>query len=132
MSVLLDTHYVYAIAGAPGRLSAGERKYLSERPDPFVVSAVSLWEIRLKWSALYKSGGRKGPIGPAQVLQVLRTQNVDFLPMTTEHAVAALHARLDHKDPFDELLLLQAQAENLRLLTRDAKLAAHPLAIRAG
>lgn len=131
MNVLLDTHYVYAVAGAPGRLSPAERKYLAERSQPFLVSAVSLWEIRLKWAAMFQSGERKGPVSPAHVLQVLRGQNVKFLPMEVGHAAAALRTPLPHNDPFDELLLVQAQAENAHLLTRDSKLAAHPLAIAA-
>lgn len=131
MSVLLDTHYVYAIAGAPGRLSQAEVKYLSGHAEPFHVSAVSLWEIRLKWSALFKSGQRKGPLGPEQVVRLISGQNIEFLPMTAAHAVAVLQAPLAHHDPFDELLLAQAQAEGLKLLTRDAKLKLHPLAVSA-
>ena len=54
-----------------------------------------------------------------------------FLPMTMAHAATALDPPLDHKDPFDELLLVQAQEEGLRLLTADRLLARHPLAVTA-
>lgn len=50
--------------------------------------------------------------------------------MTAQHAAAELIPPLTHKDPFDELLLVQAQEEGMRLLTRDAKLMGHPLATR--
>ena len=49
--------------------------------------------------------------------------------MTMRHAASALEVPLDHKDPFDELLLVQAQEEGLRLLTVDRRLVGHPLAV---
>ncbi len=51
---------------------------------------------------------------------------VERLPLTEVHAAAALDPPLAHTDPFDELLLVQAQVEGLRLLTRDDKLKSHP------
>jgi hypothetical protein len=132
VTLLLDTHYVFAIAGSPGRLLRVEVAFLAAWPGRFVVSAVSLWEIRLKWAALHASGDRKGPMDPAQVMTILSGQPVDFLPMTAVHAVTPLREPLSHADPFDELLLVQAQTEGLKLLTRDARLAGHPLAMRAG
>ena len=52
-----------------------------------------------------------------------------FLPLTAQHAVAVLRQILGYTDPFDEVLLAQAQGEGMRLLTRDAKLAGHPSAL---
>ena len=51
-----------------------------------------------------------------------------MLPLTMAHAVTLLDTAADHGDPFDELLLVQAQVEGLRLLTPDARLRDHPLA----
>ncbi len=53
----------------------------------------------------------------------------EFLPLTLRHAAAVLTHPLEHKDPFDGLLLVQAQEEGLRLLTRDERLVEHPLAV---
>jgi PIN domain nuclease of toxin-antitoxin system len=64
-------------------------------------------------------------------MQILAGQNIDFLPLTAAHATAPLHEPLSHRDPFDEILLVQAQVEGLKLLTRDARLVGHPLATRA-
>ena len=55
-----------------------------------------------------------------------------LLPLTVRHAAAKLVQPLGHKDPFDELLLVQAQEEGMRFLTRDAKLADHPFAVGGG
>jgi PIN domain nuclease of toxin-antitoxin system len=129
MSILLDTHYVYALAANPGWLTEAERSFLESYPDRFVVSAVSIWEIRLKWSALHSSGERKGPLDPQQALRVLSGQAVRFMDLTPVHAATALIEPIPHRDPFDELLLVQAQVEGLRLLTRDRALLGHGLAM---
>ena len=130
MSLLLDTHYVFAIAGSPGRLSGSELNFLASYPGRFIVSAVSIWEMRLKWDALHASGDRKGPLDPARAMQILAGQSVDFLPLSAAHAAMKLAEPVPHRDPFDELLLIQAQAENLKLLTRDRNLIGHPLSMQ--
>ncbi len=126
MGLLLDTHYVYALAGAPGRLSAPEVAFLSAPPSDMLISAVSIWEMRLKWQALHASGAPKGPMSPSQALQILAALSIEFLPLLPAHAAARLAEPLPHADPFDELLLVQAQMGGHKLLTRDAKLAGHP------
>ena len=131
MSLLLDTYYVFALAGSPGRLTNRERGFLRDSPARFVVSTVSFWEMRLKWTALHVSGDRKGPLDPAQAMRILSGQQIDFLDLTPAHAVTPLNHPIPHGDPFDELLLVQAQIEGMKLLTRDAKLVGHPLAERA-
>ena len=97
-----------------------------------VLSAVAVWELRLKWRNLHISGGRKGPIDPAFVVAFAQAIDWELLPLTARHAAAELLQPLGHKDPFDELLLVQAQEEGMRLLTREAKLAGHPFAIGDG
>ena len=49
--------------------------------------------------------------------------------MTARHAACDLETPIDHKDPFDEMLLVQAQEEGLSLLTDDRRLIGHPFAI---
>ncbi len=92
------------------------------------MSAVSIWEMRLKHNARHPSGTRKSRFSPDDVVAALEDQEVTFLPMSARHTARALEPPLDHKDPFDELLLVQAQEEGLRLLTADRRLAGHPLA----
>ena len=85
--------------------------------------------MRLKHQARHASGPRKSPFAPQDVLAVLEDQDVTFLPMTILDAAEALEPPLDHRDPFDELLLAQAQRQDLKLLTTDRRLADHPLAV---
>ena len=129
MRVLLDTSYLYDFMEAPGKLLEAERRFLAASKTRLFVSAVSIWEMRLKHNARHASGQRKSRFDPLEVLTILEDQDVTFLPMTPGHAARALETPLDHTDPFDELLLVQAQEEGLKLLTADRRLAGHPLAV---
>ena len=129
MRILLDTSYLYDFMDRPGKFMESERRLLSARQVQLYVSAVSIWEMRLKHNARHASGERKSRFSPDDVVSALEDQEVTFLPMTMRHAARDLETPLDHKDPFDELLLVQAQEEGLQLLTVDRHLAGHPLAV---
>lgn len=129
MRVLLDTSYLYDFMDRPGKLLREERRFLAAADTQIHVSAVSIWEMRLKHNARRASGARKSRFAPNDVLAALDDQDVTYLPMTMRHAAGLLETPIPHKDPFDELLLVQAQEEDLRLLTADRLLAGHPLAL---
>ena len=131
MKILLDTSYIYRLVDAPSGLSERECLVLTSTAVDLYISAVSIWEMRLKWSALLRSGDRKSPHDPQEVVVVLEDQDFTYLPLAISHAARRLDVPIPHKDPFDELLLVQAQEEGLRLLTSDGKLADHPLALTA-
>ena len=129
MRILLDTYYLYGLMAARRQFSETERRFLDEHEGQFHVSAVSIWEMRLKYHARHASGERKSPFAPKEVVVALENQKAVFLPLTAGHAARELDTPLEHKDPFDELLLVQAQEEGLKLLTADRWLIGHPLAI---
>lgn len=131
MRVLLDTSYLYKLMRASGWISELERQFFDTWEARLYVSAVSIWEMRLKFRALHPSGARKSPYDPNDVVAALERQGVTFLTMTARHAACDLETPIPHKDPFDELLLVQAQEEGLKLLTDDRRLIGHPLAITA-
>ncbi|HWB50891.1 MAG TPA: type II toxin-antitoxin system VapC family toxin [Stellaceae bacterium] len=108
--VLIDTHIVLWLRMEPHKLTAAERQILDASLTLFV-SAVSVWEI-----AMLLGRGRI-PGGNDQLLSLL--PSLDWLPIKPDHcrAMAAL-PRL-HRDPFDRMLIAQAQSEQLPLLTRD-------------
>lgn len=116
----------------PDLLTAAERNHMAATDRPLVLSAVSVWELRLKWHSFHVSGERKGPLEPAAVVAFAQAMDWELFPLTAAHAAAGLDQPLGHKDPFDELLLVQAQEAGMRLLTRDSKLAGHPFAIVGG
>jgi PIN domain nuclease of toxin-antitoxin system len=130
--LLLDTHIAIWAAIAPGALTEVECALMVDAEAPLVLSAVAVWELRLTWHSTHDSRERKGPADPGVVVAFAEAMNWAFLPLTAKHAAAELTQPLSHKDPFDELLLVQAQEEGMRLLTRDAKLAGHRFSVVGG
>lgn len=130
MRLLLDTHICDWFATRIGRLKPAERRAMDDS-DAVAFSAVSIWETRLKWNSRYASGDRKGPIDPAELLDALSVRGLTAIPVTPAMAAVGLVHPLVHNDPFDELLLIQAQEGGYRLLTRDGTLKSHPLALAA-
>ena len=131
MRILFDTSYLFDFMDRPGMFPDTDRRVLAAGGTNFYVSAVSIWEMHLKHQARHRSGKRKSRFSPEDVVAALEEQDMTFLPMTMRHAASELEIPLDHKDPFDELLLVQAQEEGLRLLTVDKRLVGHPLAVTA-
>lgn len=129
MRLLLDTHFAVWLAIDDNNLTRAERQLIEGEDVEIVCSAVSLWELRLKWNDLTLSGTPKGPLSPETVLLFAEDAGWTLLPLLPLHAVTELEYPIAHKDPFDELLLVQAQIEKLPLLTRDNKLRNHPLAL---
>jgi PIN domain nuclease of toxin-antitoxin system len=92
------------------------------------LSAISVWELRLKWNSFFVSGERKGPVDPVKALGLFRRLGLPILDVHSDMMATPLQHPIDHKDPFDELLLVQAQELGMKLLTRDSDLEDHPLA----
>ena len=132
MKLLLDTHIVIWAALEPEALTEAERIRMAGADTALVLSAVAVWELRLKWHSFHISGSRKGPVDPAAIVAFAAAIDWELMPLTARHAAAELAQPLGHKDPFDELLLVQAQEEGMRLLTRDTKLIGHPFAVADG
>ena len=127
MKLLLDTHIAYWLAVERAALTGHELATLLSVDNELLVSAVSIWELRLKWHSFYRSGLRKDPGDPTPVFGALRKMGLNILPLDADTAATPLLVPMDHKDPFDELLLVQAQQSGARLFTRDRLLLVHPL-----
>src|SRR5580704_7986707 len=109
-AVLIDTHFVLWLRMAPHELSGGERNVIDTASAVFV-SVVSFWEI-----AILLGRGRI-PNGDDRLLDV--PNGLDLLPITADHCRAAAKLPHHHRDPFDRMLVAQAQSEQVPLLTRD-------------
>ncbi|MCL4845712.1 MAG: type II toxin-antitoxin system VapC family toxin [Acidobacteria bacterium] len=120
--VLLDTHVLlWALAGHR-RLPAEARRLMDEHD--VVVSAASIWEVAIK------AGLGKLQVDPLAVQQALEPSGFDELPVTTAHAAAVANLPPYHRDPFDRLLVAQALAEHLVLVTTDDQLAPYGDVVR--
>lgn len=114
MKLLLDTHVLlWWLADSP-QLSAKGRSAIV-RASACYVSAASAWEIAIK-KALGKLAA------PDDLPQALAANRFEPLSISVAHALTAGDLPRHHEDPFDRLLLAQAQAEDLTLLTHDTRL----------
>ncbi|MDD9980535.1 MAG: type II toxin-antitoxin system VapC family toxin [Gammaproteobacteria bacterium] len=127
MKVLLDTHLLLWAAGMPERLPAQARVLLQRAETEPMVSAASLWEIAIK-SGL---GRADFSVDPRLLRRGLLEHGYAELDVTGAHATAVDLLPPIHKDPFDRLLVAQAQIEGLTLLTTDEIVARYPGPIRA-
>ena len=127
MTFLLDTHVLLWAAGEPDRLTAGTRALLRDPATALAFSTASIWEVVIK-SALGRSDFR---VDPRSLRDGLRHNGYRELAIESEHALAVGHLPPIHNDPFDRILVAQAQVENITLLTMDAQLARYPVAVRS-
>lgn len=116
MSILIDTHVFLWAAGIQGKLSSGARSILEDPEQPIFFSAVSAWEIAVKWS----KGRLDLPSKPSEVVQhIVSTANFTQLGIGIRDACFVAELPFHHKDPFDRLLIAQARTNGLRLMTAD-------------
>lgn len=119
MNLLLDTHIaLWALTDSPKLSSAARELILAPRSRVWV-SAVSVWEIAIKHSL----GRGDMPISGEEALRYFQRAGYQLLSIDPEHAVAVEKLPPVHQDPFDRLLVAQALAEPMRLLTHDAMVA---------
>lgn len=116
MNLLLDTHAFLWAVGDVSQLSEEARVAIEDGKNVVFVSAVTAWEISIKKSI----GKLKIPDG--NYLDELRTHRFTPFDITTEHALAVEALPHHHRDPFDRLLIAQAQTENFTLVTRDTRI----------
>lgn len=126
MKLLLDTHLLLWAAATPKKLPLAARRLIENPLHELLFSAASLWEVAIK-NQLGRADFRVDP-------RVLRRALLDNayieLAITSEHAVATDTLPPLHKDPFDRLLVAQAQVEGVTLLTCDKRVAAYPGPVR--
>jgi len=114
--VLLDTQAMVWLLAGDERLPARARVAITASAR-LVVSATSLWEVAIKRSI----GKLRVPADLSRRLAALR--QVELLPISPLHAEAVGELPLHHRDPFDRLLVAQALAEKLAIVSSDPALA---------
>lgn len=112
MNLLLDTHVLLWWLDNPGQLSEAAREAIACSTNVVYVSAVSAWEMVIK-KALGKLDA------PENLGEVLRECHFTPLPITVAHALAVQALPILHRDPFDRMLVAQALAEGMTIVTRD-------------
>ena len=129
MRILLDTHCWLWLLARPERLADPALALVQDGSNDVFVSAACVWELAIK-SALGKLVLPE-PLSTF-VPRRLTDQGLIGLPVTLEHAARVELLPHHHRDPFDRLLVAQAQVEELALLTVDPELAAYEVEILWG
>jgi len=126
MNLLLDTHLLLWTAAEPSKLSPQAKALISNKEHRLYFSAASLWEVVIK-NGLGRPDFRVDP-------HLLRRGLVDNgyleLPVTSQHTLAVGHLPDIHKDPFDRILVAQAETEGFLLITSDEQVAQYPGPVR--
>ena len=115
MRILLDTHVLIWYLEGNQNLARPSRQLILDSNNSIFVSIASLWEIAIKTSV----GKLKVSRSLSDILPVLYDQSIDVLQIMPGHVLQAATLAFHHRDPFDRMLIAQAQVEFLTVITHD-------------
>jgi len=126
MRVLLDTHtFLWWIIDDP-QMSSRVRDIISNSSNELFLSAASCWEIAIK----AKIGRIKLPDRPhIFVSEQMALNTIQGLPIQISHALHVFNLPHHHRDPFDRIIIAQAQLEKLPILTSDSLISKYKVKI---
>jgi PIN domain nuclease of toxin-antitoxin system len=119
--LLLDSHALLWWLEEASTLSQHAYDAIAEPENEIAVSAATPWELEIK-----RATGKLR--SPEDIVGRLEAERFLALPITVEHGVAAARLPLHHSDPFDRILIAQAQLEGLTIVTRDPRFAPYSVA----
>jgi PIN domain nuclease of toxin-antitoxin system len=123
MKGLLDTHTFIWWDSDPAKLSAKALAFLRDPANTVLLSVVSVWEILIKLQL-----GKLTLTTPlATIVAQQQANGIKILPVTLDHVLAVGNLPTPHKDPFDRLLVAQANVEGAVLLSADAIFSRYPV-----
>ena len=110
--ILLDTHALIWWLDGDNKLGLNAIEQISNPENDIYVSAATVWEMSIK-----QQMGKL--VAPEDIESKVEQAGFSPLPITLFHGQQAGKLPLHHKDPFDRMLIAQAQAEGLQILTKD-------------
>lgn len=121
MNILLDTHIALWLLADDSRLSDVARNLIQNPDNEIFYSVISMWEVSIKHTA-----AKNMPISGKEFLLYCEAAGFRKLELDTNHVfnletLTQKENAEEHKDPFDRMLLAQAKAEGMVLLTHDSK-----------
>jgi PIN domain nuclease of toxin-antitoxin system len=120
--VLLDTNVILRLALEPERLDGDVLALLTDDATSIVISTVSPWEIAIKWGL----GKLSIPGHPRAFASLaVRELGASLLPIVLDHVLGVADLPDHHGDPFDRLLIAQARAEKMSIVTADRVFSAY-------
>lgn len=120
--LLLDTHALLWWLSGDSNLGVETQAAIADPRNEVYVSAASTWEVSIK-----RSLGKL--TAPDDMDAIVEDEGFSKLPITLFHGDQAGLLPEHHKDPFDRMLIAQAQAEGLVIVTSDEKIALYPVRV---
>jgi PIN domain nuclease of toxin-antitoxin system len=120
--LLVDSHALLWWRGDHRRLSVRAHQAIEDPDVPLFFSAASIWEIAIK-----RASGKLDV--PEDLLDTMEQRGFVELPVLSRHAIIAGALPPHHGDPFDRMLVAQAQSEGLTLISGDERIAAYDVPV---
>lgn len=123
MKGLFDTHTFLWWDNQPSKISSPALTFIQDPANTVLLSVVSVWEILIK----HQLGKLTPPKPLVNVLAQQQANGLQILPVNLNHVMALEGLPTPHKDPFDRLLIAQANVEGAVLLSADSIFAQYPV-----
>jgi PIN domain nuclease of toxin-antitoxin system len=125
MNYLLDTHVLLWAINEPAKLSVSIKEKIQDTKNGCYVSIVSLWEIAIKISIKKLSVEME----LIDLFEIIGKSQFEILNLNQSDILQVAKLPFHHNDPFDRVLISQAQANNLTVLTRDKAFSSYSVAV---
>lgn len=119
MRLLLDTHVLIWAATDDAKLSKAAAQLIDDETNSLYFSAASIWELTIK-------GAHRTGVEPAVLRKALLDAGYFELAINSSHGLTVALLPEHHRDPFDRIMVAQAIAEGLSLVTHDSAMHAYP------
>lgn len=118
MRLLLDSHYIIWLAEDDPRLTRRIRSIIDDNSNSLIISLATYWELEIK----RQTRRIQSPHSVSHMLdQLTQDLSLELLPILPSHVRAYGNLPLHHRDPFDRMLIAQAQSERMPILTADPR-----------
>ena len=117
MKFLIDTHAIIWFITDDSKLPASVKNLIEDIANTCFVSVASLWEMAIKFSI----GKLVLGVSLEEMFELIEKTGFELLSATPKHLLASAKLPFHHSDPFDRLMIAQAQTDNLTLVSRDGK-----------
>ena len=125
MRILLDTHILCWSLSEPEKLNSIVREILDDNDNELWVSDISFFELSIKMNI----GKFTYQGGLQELLNDFSKMKIETLQMNSWHLLTYVQLPPHHKDPFDRLLIAQAKAEGMKMVTNDKEFKKYDLEI---
>jgi PIN domain nuclease of toxin-antitoxin system len=115
MEILLDTHALIWFINGDNQLSENAKKLIKTTQNKCFISIASIWEIAIKMSI----GKLEISNGFDDLSKILIQNDIEILPISVSHIQQLLSLEYEHRDPFDRMIIAQAIAEKIPVITKD-------------